>query len=135
MRKENTSEVFVIEDIVPLLHSEGATNIKEGLYDLTFVLDGKVYRLSVQNIPTVILEKKVPFPEERPSDFEVAAKRANDRQSAVKVCVNREDDSITMAIAMINPSVDYFSKTFRELIIALDSTEVVIDGLYESAIY
>lgn len=58
MRKENTSEEFVIGDIVPLLHSEGATNMKEGLYDLAFVLDGQVYRLSVQNIPTVILEKK-----------------------------------------------------------------------------
>lgn len=129
------NETFSIENLIPFVRSKGGEVVSSGPYELSFRLSGKEYRLSVQNYPTIIFERILPYPDTRQYDFEIAAGKANGRESAVKVNVRRDEMAIHLCVAALDPSPEYFGNTFLEYLSALENTEDVIRSLYSSSAY
>lgn len=127
------NETFSIENLIPFVQSKGGENISSGINEIAFCLRGKQYRLSVQNFPTIILERTIPYPDARQYDFEVAAGKVNGRESAVKVNIRRDELVAHLSIAALDPSPEYFGNTFHEYLRALENAEAVIQGLYSSS--
>lgn len=126
------NETFSIENLIPFVQSKGGENISSGINEIAFCLNGKQYRLSVQNFPTIIIERIIPYPDNRQYDFEVAAGKANGRESAVKVNIRRDESTVHLSIAALDPTTEYFGNTFLEYLNALGCTEAVIDSIYYS---
>ena len=117
--------------IVAFLEEAGASDMESFVYDTQFALDGAKFMLSVQNFPSVVLTKRFAFPDGDPFEFEQSAIRANNRDSVVRVRVDREKKVALFSISVICTSPEAFSASFPSYLRAMDDTEAIVVGLFQ----
>jgi|GEM_PF-3936758 hypothetical protein len=134
MKENSKNTEITTESLIKELESIGADCITVNNAGIEFRIGSNSYSLSTISLPSVGIERILPFPEKHQFEFEQAALRANDRDSAVKVRVSRDDAIAVLSVSMLRPTREYISQSFGEYIRALDNTEAIIFGLYSRSI-
>lgn len=119
--------------IVAFLEETGASDIVNIAHDTQFALDGAKFMLSFQNFPSVVMTKRFAFPDGDPYEFEQSAIRANNRDSVVRVRVDREKKVALFSVSVICTSPEAFSSSFQSYLRAMDDSEAIVVGIFQSS--
>lgn len=119
--------------IVAFLEEAGASDIVSIAHDTQFALGGAKFMLSVQNFPSVVLTKRFAFPDGDPYEFEQSAIRANNRDSVVRVRVDREKKVALFSVSVICTSPEAFSSSFQSYLRAMDDSEAIVVGIFQTS--
>lgn len=119
--------------IVAFLEETGASDIVNIAHDTQFALGGAKFMLSFQNFPSVVMTKRFAFPDGDPYEFEQSAIRANNRDSVVRVRVDREKKVALFSVSVICTSPEAFSSSFQSYLRAMDDSEAIVVGIFQSS--
>lgn len=119
--------------IVAFLKETGASDIVNIAHDTQFALGGAKFMLSFQNFPSVVMTKRFAFPDGDPYEFEQSAIRANNRDSVVRVRVDRGKKVALFSVSVICTSPEAFSSSFQSYLRAMDDSEAIVVGIFQSS--
>lgn len=119
--------------IVAFLEETGASDIVNIAHDTQFALGGAKFMLSFQNFPSVVMTKRFAFPDGDPYEFEQSAIRANNRDSVVRVRVDRGKKVALFSVSVICTSPEAFSSSFQSYLRAMDDSEAIVVGIFQSS--